>query len=123
MSVRNRYWNCLDKYAPEYLEMSGEQVPTECAKLQKMFHVACPDRWVMFYKLMHDRGMLPSFLDREKIQKCLEARNTYWTDVHANRSPNLVTIDSRKEFEAACPAQWVKYYDHERAFHKEIPRL
>lgn len=46
---RDQYWQCLDKYAPEYSPSSGEPGPSECAKLRKLYEAVCPGQWVKHF--------------------------------------------------------------------------
>lgn len=48
-NARDTYWQCLDKNAPNYSATSGEEGPSMCAKLRKLFETACPGQWVKHF--------------------------------------------------------------------------
>lgn len=47
--ARDKYWECLGKYAPDYSATSGEEGPKECAKLRKLYESSCPAQWVKHF--------------------------------------------------------------------------
>lgn len=46
---RDKYWQCLDKYAPEHSTTSGDEGPKECEALRKLFESGCPNQWVIHF--------------------------------------------------------------------------
>lgn len=46
---RDKYWQCLDKYAPEYTPSSGQDGPKECAQIRKLYESSCPAQWVKHF--------------------------------------------------------------------------
>lgn len=47
--ARDKYWQCLDKYAPDYSATSGQEGPKDCAKLRKLYESGCPSQWVKHF--------------------------------------------------------------------------
>lgn len=47
--ARDKYWQCLDKYSPEFSATSGQEGPSECAKLRKLYETGCPGQWVKHF--------------------------------------------------------------------------
>lgn len=48
--ARDRYWECLDKYAPNFNRNNqSEKEPKECVELRKLFEKECPSTWYVFY--------------------------------------------------------------------------
>lgn len=46
---RDKYWECLQKYAPTYSATSGSEEPNECKQLRKLFESSCPNQWVKHF--------------------------------------------------------------------------
>lgn len=46
---RDKYWQCLDKYAPEHSTTSGDEGPKECEALRKLFESGCPNQWIIHF--------------------------------------------------------------------------
>ena len=47
--ARDKYWQCLDKNAPEYSTTSGEETPSACSQLRKLFEDSCPGQWTKHF--------------------------------------------------------------------------
>lgn len=47
--ARDEYWKCLDKNSPDYSATSGQEGPSECLKLRKLFETGCPAQWVKHF--------------------------------------------------------------------------
>lgn len=47
--ARDTYWKCLDEKAPDFSTTSGQEEPTACAKLRKLFESNCPGKWVQHF--------------------------------------------------------------------------
>lgn len=44
--ARDKYWQCLDKYAPNYNRNNeSEKLPKECEQFRKLFETGCPSQW------------------------------------------------------------------------------
>lgn len=66
-----------------------------------------------------------SFPDKDKRQKCWNARDGYWQCLDKNAPAYSTTSGEdqpnacaklRKLFEQECPAQWVKHFDRKRTY-------
>lgn len=44
--ARDKYWQCLDQYAPKHQATSGQDEPAVCDKFRKYFEMGCPSQWV-----------------------------------------------------------------------------
>lgn len=43
---RDRYWECLDRYAPDFNRNNkSEKEPEQCVELRKLYVQACPSQW------------------------------------------------------------------------------
>lgn len=43
---RDNYWKCLDSKAPQHSTTSGQEEPSVCISLRKLFESNCPAKWV-----------------------------------------------------------------------------
>lgn len=48
-TARDKYWECISKYAPEFSTTSGADEPKECKDLRKLFETSCPNQWVKHF--------------------------------------------------------------------------
>ncbi|XP_061896311.1 cytochrome c oxidase assembly factor 6 homolog [Entelurus aequoreus] len=49
---------------------------------------------------------------------CWEARDFFWKCLDDNKDKSSTCHNFQEEFEAKCPAQWVKYFSKRRDFLK-----
>lgn len=72
--ARDKYWQCLDKNAPEHQSTSGVAEPAACIQLRKLFLSSCPGQWVKhfdrkrtydLFKLKMEKGYDPLAENRE----------------------------------------------------------
>lgn len=47
--ARDKYWQCLDKNAPDHQSTSGANEPSACVQLRKLFQSSCPGQWVKHF--------------------------------------------------------------------------
>lgn len=47
--ARDKYWQCLDKHAPDHQATSGAVEPKACQQLRKLFNDNCPGQWVKHF--------------------------------------------------------------------------
>lgn len=64
--ARDEYWECLNRYAPEYNTTSGDKQPAECLELRKKLESECPPKWVHHFdqkrnyeKYKQKMGLIP----------------------------------------------------------------
>ena len=48
-AARDKYWSCLNKYAPEHNSSTGEAEPKACVEVRKMYEASCPSQWVKHF--------------------------------------------------------------------------
>lgn len=46
---RDNYWQCLEKNAPEHSTTGGQEEPSACISLRKIFESNCPAQWVKHF--------------------------------------------------------------------------
>ncbi|XP_059612950.1 cytochrome c oxidase assembly factor 6 homolog [Phlebotomus argentipes] len=46
---KDRYWECLDKYAPGHNSTSDDPEPQACIELRKLYVKSCPAQWVVHF--------------------------------------------------------------------------
>lgn len=47
--ARDRYWDCLQKYNPDYNSNKEEKEPPQCVELRKLYQSGCPNQWVKHF--------------------------------------------------------------------------